>query len=109
MQKVIVSAITPRKLTPPADNTKKRKHQTSDEVDAAMVKSSENISSLANTLEIALKKNITSVSESTKPKLSAAVENMMSGIALGLGKVHEDHQMDCFISILNCINNFIKK
>ncbi|XP_077261199.1 uncharacterized protein LOC143896908 [Temnothorax americanus] len=54
MQKVVLPVITPQKLTPPADNTKKRKHQTSDEVDAAVVKSSKNISFLANTLDIAL-------------------------------------------------------
>lgn len=112
--KAIVSTITPQRLTPPAD-TKKRKRQTNDEVDTVMLESSKNISSLANTLEMALKQNLTSaVSQPTKPKptkpeLPHAVENMMSGIALGLSKVCEEHQMDCFISILACINEFIKK
>ncbi|XP_072764662.1 uncharacterized protein [Anoplolepis gracilipes] len=107
--KVIVSTITPQKLTPSAD-TKKRKWQTNDEIDTVMLESSKNISSLANTLEMALKQNLTSVeSQTTKPELPHAVENMMSGIALGLSKVCEERQMDCFISILACINEFIKK
>lgn len=107
--KAIVSTITPQKLTPSAD-TKKRKWQTNDEIDTVMLESSKNISSLANTLEMALKQNLTSVeSQTTKPELPHAVENMMSGIALGLSKVCEERQMDCFISILACINEFIKK
>jgi len=85
--KAIVSTITPQKLTPPAD-TKKRKRQTNDEVDTVMLESSKNISSLANTLEMALKQNLTSaVSQPTKPELPHAVENMMSGIALGLSSL----------------------
>lgn len=75
-----------------------------------MQESSRNIASLANTLEIALKEKIMSAeSQPKKKELPDAVENMISGIALGLSKVHEEHQMDCFISILACINEFIKK
>jgi len=72
-----------------------------------MVQSSQNISSLASTLETALK------SSALKQKLTSehtpAVQGMLPSITLGLNKVSEEHQMDCLISILSYINTFVRK
>ncbi|EFN68488.1 hypothetical protein EAG_06056 [Camponotus floridanus] len=53
--KTLAANVTINKKTPSTDISKKRKRETIDEVDRVMVQSSQNISSLASTLETALK------------------------------------------------------
>lgn len=105
--KTLAANVTIKKKTPSADISKKRKRETIDEVDRVMVQSSQNISSLANTLDTALKTS--ALKQQLTSECTPAVQGMLPSITLGLNKVPEEHQMDCLISILSCINTFVKK
>lgn len=72
-----------------------------------MVESSQNISSPASTLETALK--TPTLKQQLTSECTPAVQGMLPSITLGLNKVPEEHQMNCLISILSCINTFIRK
>ncbi|CAL1687579.1 unnamed protein product [Lasius platythorax] len=105
--KTLAANVTFKKQTPSADIPKKRKRETIDELDRVMLESSQNISSLASTLETALK--TPTLKQKLTPECTPAIQGMLPSITLGLNKVPEEHQMDCLISILSCIKTFVRK
>ena len=81
-------------------------------MDTVLLQSSKNVSSLASTLETALKQQVSIPIASQQlavHEVTPAVQSMIGSIALGLSKVSVEWQMDCLIRILSCINEFAKK
>lgn len=109
MLKSKAAAIIPKKHTPPADIAKKRKRGAVDDIDTIMIESTKNISSLATTLETQMKTSTSNqgLQQSFLSGFTPPVQGMMSSIALGLGKVSEESHIDCLISVLSCIKDFI--